>query len=293
MSITVRPLTPVFAAEITGVDLREPLSEADFVTIRDALHDHAVLVFPDQGLDDDQQTVFSKRFGALERSIAETLSEDPVVYHLANVDAAGELLKPGDPKALILEGNREWHTDSSFKVVPAMASLLSAREVPPEGGETEYADVRAAYDALDDEQTRDLDGAIALHSYAYSQGELGTHALTGDEQDALPPVEHPMIHTHPVTGRKALYIGRHASHIIGRPVEEGRALLAELLEFATQPRFVYRHQWRVGDLVMWDNRSVLHRGRSWDESRYRRVMHRTTVAGEAADNPWRVDAAAE
>jgi len=293
MSITVRPLTPVFAAEITGVDLRQPLDKADFAAIRDAFHENAVLAFPGQALDDEQQTAFSKRFGSLERSIARTLGENPLVYHLANVDDAGDLLKPGDPKGLVLQGNQVWHTDSSFKVVPAMASLLSAREVPPEGGETEFADMRAAYDALDDDRKQAIDGAIGVHSFAYSQGSLAIEALTGDEQDALPPVEHPMIRTHSATGRKALYIGRHASHVIGRPVEEGRALLAELLEFATQPRFVYRHHWRAGDLVMWDNRSVLHRGRSWDESRYRRVMHRTTVAGEAADNPWRVDAAAE
>ncbi len=293
MALNIRQLTPVFAAEITGVDLRAPLDDETFATIRDAFHTHAVLAFPDQHLDDDQQTKFSERFGALERSIAETISANPVVYHLANVDDEGALLKPDDPKRMILEGNKAWHTDSSFKVVPAMVSLLSAREVPPEGGETEYADMRAAYDALDDNKKRDLEDAIGLHSFAYSQGQLGTGALTGDELDALPPVEHPMIRTHPANGRKALYIGRHASHIVGRLVEESRTLLGELLAFATQPQFTYRHEWRVGDLVMWDNRSVLHRGRPWDESRYRRVMHRTTVAGEAADNPWRVDAAAE
>ena len=293
MPITVRPLTPVFGAEITGVDLRTPVDDASFAAIRNAFHEHAVLAFPDQHLDDDQQTVFSERFGALERSIVETLSANPAVYHLANVDGDGALLKPDDPRGRILEGNRAWHTDSSFKVVPAMASLLSAREVPPDGGETEYADMRAAYDVLDDEIKRDLEDAIGLHSFAYSQGRIGTDAMTKDELDALPPVEHPVIRTHPANGRKALYIGRHASHITGRPVEEGRALLAKLLEFATQPQFTYRHKWRVGDLVIWDNRSVLHRGRPWDENRHRRVMHRTTIAGEAAENPWRVDAAAE
>lgn len=293
MPITVRPLTPVFGAEITGVNLREPLDDADFAAIRDTFHERAVVAFPDQHLDDDQQTRFSERFGALERSIADTISVNPVVYHLANVDDDGKFLEPDDPRRSILEGNKTWHTDSSFKVVPAMASILSAREVPPEGGETEYADMRAAYDALDDDRKRDLEGAIGLHSFEYSQGQLGTEALTGDELEALPPVEHPVLRVHPATGRKALYIGRHASHIVGRPIEESRALLGEMLEFATQDRFTYRHPWRVGDLVMWDNRSVLHRGRPWDESRHRRVMHRTTLAGDAADNPWRVDAAAE
>ena len=160
-----------------------------------------------------------------------------------------------------------------------MASLLSGREVPPEGGETEYADLRGAWDALPADRRRGLPSLVAEHSFVYSRGLIGYDQFTDAERAAVPPVPQAVVRTHPATGRKSLYLGSHASHILGRPVDEGRALLRELLEFATQPQFVYRHVWRQHDLVMWDNRCVLHRGRPWDERRYRRVMHRTTVAG--------------
>jgi len=160
-----------------------------------------------------------------------------------------------------------------------MASLLSGREVPPEGGETEYADLRAAWDALPADRKRGLDELVAEHSFVYSRGLIGYDQFTDAERAEVPPVPQAVVRTHPATGRKSLYVGSHASHVIGRPVEESRALLRELLDFATQPQFVYRHAWRQHDLVMWDNRCVLHRGRPWDERRYRRVMHRTTVAG--------------
>ena len=169
--------------------------------------------------------------------------------------------------------------------MPAIASALSAREVPPEGGETEYADMRAAYDALGEAEKRKLEGLVAEHSYGYSQGKISLDAMETEEIEALPPVRHPMIRVHPATGRKALYIGRHASRIIGWPVDEGRAYLDDLLERATAAENCYSHCWRVGDLVMWDNRRVLHRGRPYD-IKYRRVMHRTTIADPTPGNPW-------
>jgi alpha-ketoglutarate-dependent 2,4-dichlorophenoxyacetate dioxygenase len=289
MTVSITPETPDFVAKVTDVDLTQSLSNDDFAAIEDAFNHYAVLEFPDQPLDDDQQSAFSERFGPLERMITDALGGTPSVISLSNIDEDGDLLDTGDARALFLSGNRYWHTDSSFKVVPAMASALSARQVPPEGGETEYADMRAAYDALPDTLKAEIADLEAEHSYGYSQGKISLDAMSEEEQDALPPVIHPMVRVHPASGRKALYIGRHASHILGRPIEDGRALLAELLEHATQDRFIYSHSWQVGDLVMWDNRAVLHRGRAWDESRYKRIMHRTTIAGEGGDNPWLVD----
>lgn len=292
MTISISSVTPNFVAQVSGVDLTRPLSDDDFAQIGDAFARFAVLEFSDQPLDDDQQAAFSERFGPHERAITDAFGGTPSVINLSNIDEDGELLDTNDARTQILIGNREWHTDSSFKVVPAMASALSARQVPPAGGETEYADMRAAYDALPDTLKAEISDLEAEHSYHYSQGKFGLDAMTDEEQDALPPVVHSMVRTHPVTGRKALYIGRHASHILGRPVDEGRALLSELLNHATQEEFTYSHRWRVGDLVMWDNRAVLHRGRPWDDTRYKRIMHRTTIAGDSTNNPWLVDRAA-
>jgi alpha-ketoglutarate-dependent 2,4-dichlorophenoxyacetate dioxygenase len=181
-------------------------------------------------------------------------------------------------------GNQLWHSDSSFKPVPAMASLLSARAVPSEGGETEYASLRAAWDALPLTLQAQLEGLVAVHSFAYSRGLIAPGLLLPEQEAALPPVKQQLVRVNAVTGRRALYLGSHASHIVGLPVDEGRRLLRGLLEHATQPQFVFQHRWRVGDCVMWDNRAVLHRGRPWDE-RQRRVMHRTTVAGEGPTVP--------
>lgn len=281
MGIAVRKLNPLFAAEVTGVDLSAPLGDELFAQIRDAFNEHAVLVLPDQKLDDEQQIAFSLRFGPLETSVRKDRKRRatrPEISEIANVDELGRLVDAGDERAIYNAGNQLWHSDSSFKRVPAMASLLSARELPPEGSETEFADMRAAWDALPEEKRRGLDGLVAEHSLVYSRGLIGYGQFSEAERAALPPVQQALVRTHPATGRKALYLGSHASHIIGWPVEEGRRLLRELLEFATQPQFVSRHTWRVWDLVMWDNRSVMHRARPFDPS-YRRVMHRTTVAG--------------
>jgi alpha-ketoglutarate-dependent 2,4-dichlorophenoxyacetate dioxygenase len=285
MGILVKELTPGFGAAVRGLDLSRPLDDASFDQVLDAFHQYAVLVFPDQKLNDEQQIAFSLRFGPLETSIS-TIRADrqrrlsrPEVSDISNVDENNQLLTAEDERALYNAGNQMWHSDSSFKRVPALASLLSAREVPPEGGETEFADMRAAWDALPEERRRDLDGLVVEHSLIYSRSLIGYRHFTDAERAALPPVKQALVRTHPATGRKSLYLGSHASHIIGRPMEEGRAVLRELLEFATNPRFVYRHGWRVNDLVMWDNRCALHRGRPWDESKYRRVMHRITVAG--------------
>jgi alpha-ketoglutarate-dependent 2,4-dichlorophenoxyacetate dioxygenase len=283
MLVLVRSLHPCFGAEVSGVDLTRPLDAAAFGAVWDAFNEHAVLVFPGQALDDEQQVAFSQRFGPLEISIRKDRPRHvsrPDVSDISNIDEAGDLLEPGDERAFYNAANRLWHSDSSFKRVPAMASLLHAREVPPRGGETEFADMRAAWEALPAADRRGLEGLVVEHSLFYSRSLIGYDQFTESERAAVPPVPQALVRAHPVTGRKSLYLGSHASHILGRPVEEGRAVLRALLEFATAPRFVLRHSWRVGDLVVWDNRRVLHRGRPWDEERHRRVMHRTTVAGD-------------
>jgi alpha-ketoglutarate-dependent 2,4-dichlorophenoxyacetate dioxygenase len=282
MTLQITRLAETFVAEVRGLDLRRTLDEATFGAVLDAFHEHAVLVFRDQRIDDDQQIAFSRRFGALETSIRHDKpggSGRPEISYLANVDENGELYDADDPRYVYHIGNQWWHTDSSFKPVPANASLLSGRIVPPEGGETEFADLRAAWEALPEGRRRQIDGLVAEHSIVYSRQRISGDIFSEEEKAALPPVRQAVVRTHPATGRKALYLGSHASHVIGWPVEEGRALLQELLDFATQPQFVYRHRWRQNDLVMWDNRSVLHRGRPWDSAKYPRVMIRTTVAG--------------
>ena len=256
--------------------------------IEDAFHRFAVLVFPEVHLSEAEHIAFSRRFGVLERTLSKR-DERAEVSLLSNVDAGGTVAKPDDKLGLFLKGNRFWHTDSSFKKVGAKASLLRAVEVPASGGDTEWADMCAAWDALDATIQQRLEGLTAVHSYAWSQGQQigGATILTEREWDALPPVEHPVVRTHPATGRKSLYVGRHASHVVGMDVEEGRALLRELTANACQPPRIFRHRWRAGDLVLWDNRCVLHRGHPWPFEE-RRVMKRTTVAGEG-DNPWAME----
>ena len=286
MGLSVRRLHPHFAAEITGVYLRD-LDDPTFAQLRAAFEEHSVLVFHDQHLTDEEQIAFTRRFGALEettRSIAQNARVAPQIADLSNVDADGNTLPADDRRMLYHQGNQLWHSDSSFKPVPAMASLLSAREVPSAGGETEYASLRAAWDALPRTLQSRLDGMVAVHSFAYSRGQIAPGLLLPEQETALPPVKQQLVRVNDVTGRKAVYLGSHASHIVGLPVDEGRRLLRDLLAHATQPQFVFQHRWRVGDCVMWDNRAVLHRGRPWD-TRRRRVMHRTTVAGDGPTVP--------
>ncbi len=284
--MNVHPGKATLGARITDVDLRA-LDEAAWRAIEAVFHRFGVLVFPEQHLDDAAQVAFSKRFGGLERLVTRRVA-NPEIGILANVDGRGRIAPPEGKVALFLKGNSYWHTDSSFKPVPAKASLLSARVVPAEGGETEFADMRAALEALDPKTRDELDGLEAVHDYRYSQGLIGGLDVFSDEEwDALPPVTHPIVRTHPATRRENLYIGRHASHVVGRDVAEGRALLARLLEDACQPPRTFTQRWRVGDLVVWDNRCALHRGRPWPPDQAR-VMHRTTVAGDGA-NPWSLE----
>ena len=286
--ITVTRLTPGFAARVEGADLTRPLGEATWGEIRAAFEEHSVLVFHDQPLDDESQIAFSRRFGPLEitiRSIASQAATPIHVANLSNVDAEGRLIPTGDKRNLYNAGNQMWHTDSSFKKVPAHASLLSAREVPPEGGETQFASMRVAYARLPEDTRAFLEDKVAVHSFVYSRGLVDDALMPPDHAAQVPPVRQAMVRANPVHGRKAFYVGSHACEIEGLPTAGARALLRELREAATRPDLVYTHRWRVGDLVMWDNRCMLHRGRPWDESRHRRVMHRTTVAGVGPTAP--------
>ena len=282
MALSIERVHPRFGARITGLDLGRPLDDVTFKTLLDAFNEFSVLVFPGQGLTDAQQIAFSERFGPLEQtigSIAHNPNVKPEISFIANVDPDGNLIDPTDRRVIYHSANQMWHTDSSFKRIPALASALSGREVPPEGGETEFASMRVAYDELPAAVIQRLEGRLAIHSFAYSRGKVAGGLLRPEDEAQVPPVEQVLIRTNPLNGRKSIYVASHASHIVGLPVEEGRALIQELIEVTTRPENVYRHVWTVGDLVMWDNRCMLHRGRPWDATKYRRVMHRTTVAG--------------
>ncbi len=286
MTLTITPTESTLGAAVTGVDLRS-LDDETFGAIRDAWHEHAVLVFPEQHLDDEAHIAFTRRFGALERNVtANHVGDNPETIVLSNVKPDGSVWAPESDHGLFLKGNSYWHTDSSFKRVPSMASILRADRVPSRGGETEYADMRAAWDDLDAATRERVDGKTGVHSYVWSQSQVGgMAALSEAEWNAVPPVEHPVVRTHPETSRKALYIGRHASHIKGEEVEESRSLLKSLCEDACRPPRTYKHKWRPGDLVMWDNRCVLHRGHGYPGDQAR-VMVRTTLAGEEGSEEW-------
>ena len=287
MSVTTRALHPLFGVEALGIDVTR-LDEAAFEEVVALFEEHSVLLFRGQTLSDEAQIGFSRRFGPLEttiRSIASQAATPIHVANLSNVDAEGRLIPTGDKRNLYNAGNQMWHTDSSFKKVPAHASLLSAREVPPEGGETQFASMRVAYARLPEDTRAFLEDKVAVHSFVYSRGLVDDALMPPDHAAQVPPVRQAMVRANPVHGRKAFYVGSHACEIEGLPTAEARALLRELREAATRPDLVYTHRWRVGDLVMWDNRCMLHRGRPWDESKYRRVMHRTTVAGVGPTAP--------
>ncbi len=281
-SPTIRPVHPLFAAEITGVDLTRPMDDGVFERIAHAFDEHSVLVFRGQALTDEQQMAFSRRFGPLETTVSTLGNEDRLGAHivdLSNTDEEGKLMGWDDRRMLYQSGNQLWHSDSSFKPVPAHSSALSARVVPPEGGNTEFASMRVAYEGLPDELRRQVDGKIVVHSFGFSRSLIDPGIGTEVGRN-YPPVRHALVRANPRNGRKSLYVGSHAWYIEDMELDASRILIARLLEAGTAPDRVYAHRWQVGDLVMWDNRCVLHRGRPWDSARYQRVMHRTTVAGD-------------
>ena len=282
--IRVTPLLPHVAARVEGVTLSR-MDPATFSQVFDAFQEHSVLVFHDQHLTDEEQMEFSRRFGPLEDTIKAPGKEDR--YHnklidLSNIDPDhdGKLIDWKDRRMLYQSGNQLWHSDSSFKPVPAMASLLSGREVPPVGGETEFASMRHAHATLPAVVQQRLEGKVAVHSILYSRHTIAPNLFDPDQAGQLPPVRQALVRANPVNGRKSIYVGSHAWYIEGVAFEESRRLLDELLAHATRPDVVYRHRWQQWDLVMWDNRCVLHRGRPWDAATHKRVMRRTTIAGE-------------
>ena len=281
MSLTIDPLHSKFAAEIGGVDLTTSVSDDDFAAIRDAIDTHSVLVFRGQDISDAQQVAFSERFGKLEQMLIGSMGGGTPIADLSNVDPETDEIIPPDDKRMVRNAcNMLWHTDSSFKKVPSKFSILSGREVPETDGPTEFASMRAAYEALDASTKERIEDLVAIHSFAYSRSLVEDSMLSQEQKDEVPPVKQVLVRRNPDNGRKSLYLGSHAAHIIGMPVAEGRALLRDLLEQATKAQFIYRHEWRPKDLVIWDNRAVLHRARPWDFEQGRRVMHRTTVAGD-------------
>jgi alpha-ketoglutarate-dependent 2,4-dichlorophenoxyacetate dioxygenase len=285
MAMKIRQVGPCFAGEVSDVDLTRPMSPDGIAAIHAGMDEFAVLVFRGQALDDAQQLAFTKSLGEIEHAIGTSL-RGPEDYRLpttfadvSNLDKENKPFAREDRRRLFAIGNRLWHSDSSFKSTPAKYSLLNARSIPSKGGNTEFADMRAAYDALDDETKGSLEGLICEHSQIYSRGKIGFTDLTDEEQERFAPVRQVLVRTHPVTGRKSLYLASHAGSIIGWPVPEASMFLQDLTEHATQQQFVYVHEWQVGDLVMWDNRQTMHRARPFPLEEPR-DMRRTTLAGD-------------
>lgn len=284
MTPSFRQLHPLFVAEVGGVDVSRPLDGGTVEALVAAIDRYAVLVFRGQELDDGRQMAFARNFGELElprsgrAAVARRLR--PEMADISNLDAEGRLRGRDDPRRFDQLGNRLWHTDGSFRRVPAALSMLYAHQVPgasPLGaGDTEFADLRAAYDALPETGKAEIDGLVALHDIAWSRAQLGFTSLLFGEKDVLPPVPQRLVRTHSGSRRRTLYIAAHASQIVGWPLPDGRLLLRELIEHATRRDFVYRHEWRKGDLVLWDNRCTMHRGRHFDESRVRDLRRVTT-----------------
>ncbi len=286
MSLSIRQIHPVFVGEVSGVDITKPLAPEDVAAIDAGMNDYAVLVFHDQKLTDEQQMAFTLSFGALENARGGNITkpEDRRLQvgmnDVSNLRKDGGLLERDSRQRLFNVGNMLWHSDSSYRAIPARYSLLSARVVNPKGGNTEFADMRSAYDALDADTKAEIEDLVCEHSLMHSRGSLGQLEFTEDERAMFKPVRQRLVRTHPVTGRKSLYLSAHAGVVIGMPMPDARILLRDLTEHATQPSFVYVHRWRPWDFVMWDNQRTMHRVRRYDESQPR-DMRRTTLAGNA------------
>ena len=284
MSITPRPLHPLFAGEVEGVDLRTVHDRATLDEICAQMDRHAVLVFRDQPFEDDEQIAFAQRFdGELVTKVGRSVI-DPAgrlkrdaLTDISNLDENEQIMDRVDRRRMYSLGNRLWHTDASFQDPSARYSMLSAKTVPDAGGETEYADMRAAYDALPASLKGEIAELRAFHSIIYSRETIGFTDFSAAERAQFPGAEQPLVRLHPGSQRRGLYLASHASHIIGRPVRDGRILLRELMSLATLPQFVYRHAWRPGDFVIWDNRCTMHRGRSFDEATQRRDLRRVST----------------
>ena len=294
MSVSVKQLHPVFVGEVDGVDLRRPLDAHTVAALNEAIDRHGILIFHNQFIDDAQQQAFSRNFGELETTVRAYRKDfvprlDVHMADISNLDQDNKILPSNDRRRLNALGNRLWHSDSSFKRIPARFSLLSARTIPTEGGETQFADMRAAWDALPDKMKARLEGLICEHTQLFSRARIGFADWSPEERAKMEPVPQVLVRTHPGSRRKSLYLSSHAGRIRGMEEPEARMLLMDLTEFATQREYVYTHAWKVGDLVMWDNRCTMHRARAYDETQVR-DLHRTTVSDGV---PTVLEAAAE
>jgi alpha-ketoglutarate-dependent 2,4-dichlorophenoxyacetate dioxygenase len=286
MSVKTRQIGPCFAAEVEDIDLSRPLSPDEVAAVHAGMDTYAVLVFHDQKIDDAQQLAFTRSLGEIEHAIGTSLRA-PDEYRLpttfadvSNLDKDNKIFAREDRRRLFGLGNRLWHSDSSFKAVPAKYSLLHAISVPSRGGNTEFAYMPAGYDALDAETKAEVEELICEHSQIFSRQQLGFTDFTDEERARFAPVRQRLVRRHPLTARKSLYLSSHAGSIVGWPVPEARFFLRDLVEHATQRQFVYAHRWRVGDLVMWDNRQTMHRARPFP-AHEPRDMRRTTLMGDA------------
>ncbi|MDB5316442.1 MAG: hypothetical protein JWO26_3956 [Rhodospirillales bacterium] len=285
--LTIRPVTPGFAAEASGVDLRQPVPPALAAEIDAAMDRYGTLVFRDQALDDPTQRAFGEALGTIETSRATVDVEqarlaDKTINDISNLAADGTILAADARRRMFNLGNQLWHSDSSFKAVPAKYSMLHARVIPPRGGATEVADMRAAWDALDAEMQEKLRDLVCEHSLLFSRAMLGFTEFTEAERATFAPVRQRLVRFIPSTGRRSLYLSAHIGRIVGWPVPEALALIRDLMEHATERRFVYSHKWRVNDLLIWDNRTTMHRGRPYDDKRYPRDMRRVTLTDVAS-----------
>jgi alpha-ketoglutarate-dependent 2,4-dichlorophenoxyacetate dioxygenase len=286
MTLSIRQLHDVFVGEVSGVDITKPLTKAEATAIEEGMNRYGVLVFRDQKLTDDQQQVFSKNFGSLEDARGGNITKPQDKRLPEGMNDVSNLGKDGKPlprdsrQRLFNIGNMLWHSDSSFRAIPAKYSLLSARVVNPVGGNTEFADMRAAYEGLDDVTKSEIKDFVCEHSLMYSRGSLGFLDYTEEEKAMFKPVRQRLVRTHDFHDRKSLYLSSHAGAILGVPMPEARIILKDLNDHATQSKYVYVHKWRLHDLIIWDNRQTMHRVRRYDDNQAR-DMRRTTVAGSA------------
>jgi len=285
MPVKIRQVGPCFAGEVIGLDLTKPISREDADAVHAGMDEYAVLVIRGQHITPEQQLAFTQSLGELEHAIGTSLRKDdelrlPTIFaDVSNLDKDNKPFDREDRRRLFAIGNRIWHSDSSFKATPAKYSILNAISIPSKGGNTEFADMRAAYDTLDDERKQMAEGLICEHSQMYSRQQVGFFDFTDEERERFKPVRQTLIRTHPSTGRKSLYLSSHAGSIVGWPDPEARIFLRDLTEHATQRKFVYAHKWQVGDLVMWDNQRTMHRARPFPAEEPR-DMRRTTLMSE-------------
>ena len=277
MTLQISPVRPDFVARVQGIDLVGEMDAETFAGLRRALDDHSILIFSGQPMDDEAQIAFSRWWGPLEPTQGANPASGTFFARQSNLDiASGDVIPSADRRMAYQRGNYQWHADSTFKPVPSLCSILTAREVPPEGGDTEFVSTRATYEGLPEDLRATVDDLVVEHDFSVSRGRVG-FTFTPEEAALYPPVRHPLVQVNPVTGARSLLIGAHASRVVGWPLDAGRALLEDLLARATVPDAVHSHRWAAGDVVIWDNRAALHRATAYDAARHRRLMQRTTI----------------